>query len=319
MKGVFLDFSTVSNDDVDPAPLREALDTFECHERTTAEEIPARVKDANVILTNKCRITREIMEAAPELQLVTLAATGFDNVDIQAARELDIGVTNIRAYSTPSVAQHVFSLLLTLNQQLDGYRELLGSGAWKRSPNFTMLDYPIHELAGRTMGIVGYGELGKAVANIAAAFGMDVIVAEHAGRDPRHGRVSFEKVIAESDVLSLHCPLNDETRHLINGNILKQMKKSALLINTARGAVVDEQALADALRSGEIAGAGIDVLSQEPPVDGNPLLDRDIPNLVITPHIAWAAVEARQRAVQQMAECIRAFRDGKTMNRVDRS
>ena len=317
MKGVFLDFSTVSNDDVDSSPLADALDTFDCHDRTTVDEIPARVKDANVILTNKCRITREVMEAAPELRLVTLAATGFDNVDLDAARELNVGVTNIRAYSTPSVAQHVFALLLTVNQRLDEYRELLSSGAWKRSPNFTMLDFPIHELAGRTLGIIGYGELGKAVANIAAAFGMDVIVAEHAGKDPRHGRVSFEKVIAESDVLSLHCPLNKDTRHLIGANVLRQMKKTALLINTARGAVVDEQALADALRNGEIAGAGVDVLSQEPPVDGNPLLDGDIPNLVITPHIAWAGVEARQRAVMQMAECIRAFRDGEKLNRVD--
>ncbi|MDX1442155.1 MAG: 2-hydroxyacid dehydrogenase [Gammaproteobacteria bacterium] len=317
MKGVFLDFSTVSHNDVDPAPLGSALDEFDCHDATAPEDIAARVKDANVILTNKCRITRDVMEAAPDLRLVTLAATGFDNVDLDAARELNVGVTNIRAYSTPSVAQHVFALLLTLNQRLDDYRELLSSGAWKRAPNFTMLDFPIHELAGRTMGIIGYGELGHAVANIAAAFGMDVIVAERAGRDPRHGRVSFEKVIKESDVLSLHCPLNADTRHLINANILKQMKKSALLINTARGAVVDEQALADALRNGDIAGAGVDVLSQEPPVDGNPLLDGDIPNLVITPHIAWAGVEARQRAVGQMAECIREFRAGNRMNRVD--
>lgn len=317
MKGVFLDFSTVSHDDVDPAPLANALDDFDCHASTAVDDIIERIGDAQVVMTNKCRITRDIIEAAPELKLVTLAATGFDNVDVAAAREHGVGVTNIRAYSTPSVAQHAFALLLTLSQRLDDYRELLRSGAWKRAPNFTMLDFPIHELAGQTLGIIGYGELGKAVANIGAAFGMDVIVAERAGRDPRKGRVNFEKVITESDVISLHCPLTEETRHLISANVLKQMKPTALLINTARGAVVDEAALADALRNGVIAGAGIDVLSEEPPVNGNPLLDTDIPNLVITPHVAWAGVEARQRAVQQMAECIDAFRKGERKNRVD--
>lgn len=317
MKGVFLDFSTVSHDDVDPAPLANVLDAFDCHASTPVDDIIERIGDAEVVMTNKCRITRNIIEAAPNLKLVTLAATGFDNVDIAAAREHGIGVTNIRAYSTPSVAQHVFALLLTLNQRLDDYRELLRSGAWKKSPQFTMLDFPIHELAGQTLGIIGYGELGKAVANLGAAFGMDVIVAERAGQDPRKGRVNFEKLINESDVISLHCPLTEETRHLISANVLKQMKPTALLINTARGAVVDESALADALRNGVIAGAGVDVLSEEPPVNGNPLLDTDIPNLVITPHVAWAGVEARQRAVEQMAECVRAFREGERKNRVD--
>ena len=316
MHGVFLDFATVSNDDIDPTPLRQALGELTLHDVTPQDAIATAVRDANVILTNKCRIGADEMDAAPKLRLITLAATGFNNIDIEAARERGIAVTNIRAYCTASVVQHVFTLLLALNQKLDGYRELLAQSAWKKAPQFTLLDFPIHELAGRTLGIVGYGELGSSVARVAAAFGMRVLVAERSGRAPREGRVALDELLAQSDVISLHCPLTPETEKLIDADALRRMKKDAILINTARGAIVDERALADALLNGDIGGAGIDVLSEEPPVNGNPLLDLSIPHLIVTPHVAWAAVEARQRAIEQMAACIDAFYRCESLHRL---
>ena len=317
MKGVFLDFATVSAGDIDPSPLNTVLDSVQLIEVTAPADIPRSIGDADVLLTNKCRIGVAEMDAAPSLQLITLAATGFNNIDTDAARARGIAVTNIRGYCTPAVVQHVFTLLLALNQNLDGYRKLLAESAWKKAPQFTLLDYPFHELAGRTLGIIGYGELGRSVAHVASAFGMRVLIAERKGRSPRKGRTAFDTVLRESDMVSLHCPLTGETERLIDGDALAQMKNTAILVNTARGAIVDESALADALRNGVIGGAGIDVLSQEPPVDGNPLLDASIPNLVVTPHVAWAAVESRQRAIQQMADSIAAFRRGEKFNRVD--
>lgn len=316
MKGVFLDFAAVSNGDIDSSPLHDSLDSLVLHDVTAPPDLPARVNDANAILANKCRIGAAEMDAAPELQLIALAATGYNNVDIDAAKARGIAVTNIRAYCTPAVAQHVFALLLALNQNIDGYRRLLANDSWKTSPQFTLLDFPFHELNGRVLGIIGHGELGKAVTRIGEAFGMRVLIAERKGKKPRAGRTAFETVLREADILSLHCPLTPETEKLIDADAFAMMKSDAILINTARGALVDEGALADALRTGEIGGAGIDVLSEEPPVNGNPLLDDSIPNLIVTPHIAWAAVEARQRAIQQMAECVTAFRNGKTLNRV---
>lgn len=318
MKAVFLDFDTVSRDDEIPLdPINEVVTALEVHPHSSPDEIPERIRDCQVLLTNKCRITAEVMDAAPALELICLAATGFDNVDVEAARQRGIGVCNIVAYATPSVVQHSFALMLALNQRLDAYRERLRAGDWERNPHFTMLDYPFHELAAQRLGIVGYGELGRNVARVAEAFGMEVQVAERPGQSPRSDRLALEQVLETADILSLHCPLTEDTRHLIDADALRRMPDHALLINTARGAVVDEAALADALREGRIAGAGVDVLSQEPPVDGNPLLAADIPNLILTPHVAWAGVEARQRAVAEMAANIRAFSRGERRNRLD--
>lgn len=316
MKAVFLDFATVSNDDIDITPLRDSVDELTVHDVTPPGEIAARIKDANVILTNKCRIDAALMDAAPALRLITLAATGYNNIDLDAASAREIGVTNVRAYCTSAVAQHVFCLILALNQNLDGYRRLLRDGAWENAPQFTMLDFPFHELNGRTLGIVGHGELGSAVGRIGETFGMRVLIAERKGQIPRPGRTAFETVIRESDVLSLHCPLTPETERLIDATALAGMKGSAILINTARGAIVDEAALAEALRNGRLGGAGIDVLSEEPPARDNPLLAPGIPNLIVTPHVAWAAQEARQRAVQQMAKCVVAFKNGERLQRL---
>lgn len=319
MKGVFLDFDTVSHEgDLDVTELEAVLEPFQTFPVSSPEQIPERLADARVLLTNKVRVTPAIMDAAPSLELICLAATGYDNVDIEAARERGIAVCNITAYCTHAVAQHVFCLILALNQRLDAYRRRMREGDWARSPHFTMLDYPVHELKDRRLGIIGYGELGSGVVHLAEAFGMQVLVAERPGHDGplREGRLPLDDVLEQSDVISLHCPLTEHTRGLIDADALRRMPRHAFLINTARGAVVDEQALADALRNGEIAGAGIDVLSQEPPVDGNPLLDPEIPNLILTPHMAWGAVEARQRALDEMAMNIRAFSKGEERNRV---
>jgi glycerate dehydrogenase len=316
MHGVFLDFDTVSRGDVSDASLRAALSRLTVHGTTPATALHARLRDAEVVFSNKVGLDRAALDAAPVLKLVCLAATGYNNVDVTHAEARGIAVCNLRDYCTASVAQHVFALLLHFNQHLDGYRALVAARAWERAPQFTLLDLPIHELSTRTLGIVGHGVLGTEVARLAGAFGMRVLIAERRGVAPRAGRVAFETVLAESDYLTLHCPLDDATRGLIGAAELARMRPGAVLINTSRGAVVDEAALAAALRAGRLAGAAIDVLSQEPPVDGNPLLEPGIPDLVVTPHVAWAAVEARQRAVDEMAANCAAFRRGERRNRV---
>lgn len=317
MRGVFLDYATVSQDDIDLSPLRDGLDELEVHAVTPQADIVARIAGFEVVLTNKCQLTADIICQSLDLKIICLAATGFNNVDIAAAREHGVAVCNIRAYCTGSVTQHVFAMALALTQHLQPYQALLQQGAWKQAPQFTLLDYPIHELSGRTFGIIGYGTLGQSVENVARAFGMKVLIAERKGQPPRAGRVPFETVMSDSDIISVHCPLTDETRKLIDANSIALMKPTAILVNTARGAVVDEQALANALCERRIGGAGIDVLSEEPPVNGNPLLDIQSPQLIMTPHVAWAAVEARQRAIEQMAAAVRAFAAGERFNRVD--
>lgn len=316
LRTVVLDLATISRDDLDLSALDRVAPGWTGYPVTRPGEVAERVHDAEAILTNKIRIDRAVFEAAPALKVVCLAATGTNNVDLEEARARGVAVYNIQAYCTASVSQHVFALVLALTINIPGYRALLRDGAWKDSPQFCLLDFPIRELAGRTLGIVGYGELGRATARIGEAFGMEVLVSARPGGRPGPGRLPFDEVLARADVLSLHCPLTPQTRGLIDAAALAHMKPDALLINTARGAVVDEAALADALRRGVIGGAGIDVLSEEPPVNGNPLLADDIPNLIVTPHIAWAAREARQRAIDGMAANIESFLAGGTRNRV---
>ncbi|NNF52143.1 MAG: D-2-hydroxyacid dehydrogenase [Gammaproteobacteria bacterium] len=317
MRGVFLDFATISNNDVDTTRLDAALPTLEYHAVTRAGDLAERVKSAEVILTNKIALGEEVFAAAPDLDLIVLAATGTNNVDLEAAKENGIAVYNIRDYCTSSVVQHVYALILALTRHVRAYQRLLETSAWSNSPQFCMLDYPIRELDGKTLGVVGYGALGKAVADVAKAFGLRVVVARRPGeQDARDDRVSLEDLLGEADIVSLHCPLTPATEKLIGQAELDLMKEDALLINTARGALVDEEALAMALRSGRLGGAGIDVLSEEPPAHGNPLLTGRIPNLIVTPHVAWAAREARQRAVDAMARNIEAFSQGNDTNRV---
>lgn len=313
---VFLDYASVSAGDLDETELRRVLPELQLHAVTAPEQVVGRAAQAEVVLLNKVRLDAPTLAQLPRLRLVCAAATGTDNVDVETAGERGIAVCNIRAYCTGSVVQHVFALLLALTRHLASYQRLLREGAWRGSPQLRLLDYPIRELDGRTLGIVGHGELGRAVAAAAVAFGMRVELASRPGGPATPGRVPLDELLPRVDVLSLHCPLTPATRGLIGARQLAAMKPDALLINTARGGLVDAAALASALRAGRLGGAGIDVLEQEPPVDGSPLLASDVPNLIVTPHVAWAAREARQRALDQMTANVAAWLAGERRNRV---
>jgi len=293
------------------------LPGLELREHSTQAEVPAAIAGAAVVLLNKLQLTRQTIAQSPELKLIVLAATGTNNVDLEAARERGIGVCNLRDYCTASVVQHVLGVTLLLTQKLREYDALVRSGAWQRGDQFCLLDYPIRELAGRRLGIVGHGALGRGVARAAGlALGMEVLIANRPGGTRQAGRFDLEELLPRVDVLSLHCPLTPQTAGLIGAPQLARMKHDALLVNTARGALVDSQALADALRGGRLGGAAIDVLAEEPPSDGNPLLAPDIPNLIVTPHIAWAAREARQRCLDEMAANVEDFLRGGHRGRV---
>jgi glycerate dehydrogenase len=317
VRAVFLDFGTVSNGDLDPGPLERALPGIVIHERTAQADVPGRVAGFEAVLANKSVIDGATIRANPQLKLVALTATGVDNVDLAAARASKVAVCNLRDYCTASVAQHVFALLLALTHRLADYHALVAGGRWQQAGQFSVFPFPIRELQGRVLGIVGFGTLGKAVAAIAGAFGMRVEIANRPGGTPAAGRRDLDDLLPDLDVLSLHCPLTGATRGLISHERLARMKPSAVLINTARGALVDTQALAEALEAGTIGGAGIDVLEREPPPPGHPLLDPSIPNLILTPHVAWAAREARQRSLDELATNVLAFLSGDRRNRVD--
>ena len=315
LKTVFLDYDTVSNGDLDLEALREAAGDLILHD-SSETQIAERMSDADIVLLNKLELTRELLSGAPRLKLVALAATGTNNVDLVAARECGIAVCNVRAYCTASVVQHVWGLILSLTQHVYEFSRLSKDGSWTKDEAGAVLSHPIRELQGRIFGVVGWGELGRGTARIAEAFGMQVRIANRPGSAPQSGRVPLHELLAAADILSLHCPLNDATRGMIGARELALMKPDALLINTARGALIDGPALAAALRAGRLGGAGIDVLPQEPPAHGEPLLDGQIPNLLVTPHIAWAAREARQRCIDEMAANIRDFRSGGRRGRV---
>jgi glycerate dehydrogenase len=317
MRAIFLDYATVSfRGDLDPTPLHRVLPGVELRMHTAQADVPAAIAGAGIVLLNKLRLTRGIIADSPSLKLVLLAATGTNNVDLEAAREHGVAVCNLRDYCTSSVVQHVIGVLLLLTHRLREYDTLVRSGAWQRGDQFCLLDYPIRELTGRTLGIVGFGTLGKGVAHAARALGMRVLVANRPGGAPVAGRVDLDELLPNVDVLSLHCPLTPATEGMIGAARLARMKSDAVLINTARGALVDSAAVADALRAGRLGGAAIDVLPKEPPADGDPLLAGDIPNLIVTPHIAWAAREARQRCLDEMAANAEDFRRGGHRGRV---
>ncbi|MBI1195318.1 MAG: 2-hydroxyacid dehydrogenase [Gammaproteobacteria bacterium] len=314
MKGVILDEETFDTGDLDLTALERADVEWTHYPRTTSAQRIERLRGAVVAVSNKVRIDEDCFAACPELRLVCVAATGTNNVDLEAAARHGVTVTNARGYATPSVTQHVFSLLLSLVTRQSDYRAAVTGGRWQTSPDFCLLDFPITELAGKVLGIVGYGELGHAVAGVARAFGMEVSIAARPGTIPGPDRIALADLLPRVDVLSLHCPLTEQTRNLIAGPELALMKPTAILINTARGGIVEETALANALRAGRLGGAGVDVLSVEPPRDGNPLLDTSIPNLIVTPHIAWASRESRQRLVEDVAENILAWQRGESRN-----
>lgn len=312
MKAVFLDADTLGTD-VDFGPL-EAAAELETHGRTPPDRVAARIADAQAVITNKVVLDEAHFSAAPHLAVVVVTATGVNNIDLDAARLRGIRVVNAIHYARPVLVQHTFSLILALSNHLVDYVGDVRAGWWQQSSMFCRMDYPIMELAGKTLVVVGYGDLGRGVARLGQALDMDVRIAARPGQEAEEvdgfRRQPLADLLPVADVVSIHCLLSDATRDLIGPDELRAMKSSALLVNTARGGIVNEPALAAALRDGEIAGAGVDVLTQEPPANGNPLLADDIPNLLVTPHCAWASREARQRMVSQSAENLRAFIDG---------
>lgn len=308
LHAVFLDSATL--DDLDFSPLRACFASLTLHSASTPEQIIERLQGAQVAISNKAPLTEQVFAACPDLRLVLVSATGTNNVDLAAARARGITVCNCQGYGTASVAQHCLALMLALATRLPDYQAAIRAGRWQQASQFCLLDFPIMELNGKTLGILGHGELGSAVGRLGEAFGMRVLIGQLPGRAARPGYVPLDELLTRVDVLSLHCPLTEQTRNLIGARELALLKPGALLINTARGGLVDEQALADALRSGHLGGAASDVLSEEPPRNDNPLLAPDIPRLILTPHSAWGSREARQRIIEQLAENARAFQAG---------
>ncbi|NNE05967.1 MAG: D-2-hydroxyacid dehydrogenase [Xanthomonadales bacterium] len=314
--GVFLDIGSVDQGDLDRVRLETAISAWQWHDRTSRDQAAARIKDAQVVVSNKCFVGDAEMSSAPELKLIVIAATGTNVVDLEAARRNRVTVCNSVDYGTASVTQHVITLMLNLLTSQPFYRDRVMAGDWSRAEQFCLMDMPIREVAGLNLGVIGYGVLGKSVARMAKALGMNVLVAERRGRKPRPDHLAFEDVVAHADVLTIHCPLTDETRGLFDRAMMQRMKRNAVLINTARGGIVVEEDLVSCLHDGIIAGAAVDVLTVEPPPEDHVLLAKDIPNLIVTPHNAWASKSARQALLDQIAATIRAFERGQPVNRV---
>ena len=319
MRAVFLDFDSVTRGDIDRTVLERVVSPWIFHGDTESSQLLERIHNAEIIVTNKTALDRAIIFAENRLKLICVAATGYNNIDLVAAAEGGVAVCNVRGYATQSVTQHVFMLMLALTRHFMDYQQLVKSGGWQSSRFFCRLDYAIDELTGKSLGIIGYGELGRAVARVAEVFGMQVLIAEHKGvpsSSIRTGRKPFDEVLARADFISLHCPLSPDTRELIGQLEFGLMKPTAYLINTARGALINENALLKSLETGEIAGAAIDVLQGEPPEHGHPLLAYAHSNLIVTPHIAWASRESRQRLLVLLAENIHNFIHNQPFNQI---
>ncbi len=314
--GVFLDRATIPRHISLPAlPFEHHwLEYDACEPQQGVERLLA----ADIVITNKVVLTREMLIQLPKLKLIAISATGTNNVDLPACRDLNIAVCNVQGYATRSVPEHVVAMMFALRRNLIGYHNDIAAGEWQRHKQFFFFTHPIGDIAGSTMGIIGSGALGQATANLARALGMHVLLAERKGQvECRDGYTSFEQVLAQADVLSLHCPLTDETRNIISEAELAQMNPNALLINTGRGGLVDEQALVDALKRRQIAGAGVDVFSAEPADMDNPLIaNRDLPNLLLTPHVAWGSDSSIQQLATILIDNISAFMRGEAKNRV---
>ncbi|MCZ6502299.1 MAG: D-2-hydroxyacid dehydrogenase [Gammaproteobacteria bacterium] len=312
MKGVILDAGSLGKGEVDLSPITDLLDEWQVYGTSSPTETIERIGEATVVLSNKIVLDEEKFSIAGKLRLISVMATGTNNIDLDAAKRADITVSNAVAYATPSVVQHTISLMLALSTNLPAYIHDVKSGAWQKAPAFCMLDHPISELDGKVLGIVGFGELGSSVAAVARALGMKVLISQRPGcTNESKYRLPFDDLISEVDYLSLHCPLTAETENLVNLATLKKMKSSAFLINTARGGLVDAADLLQALGSNIIAGAAVDVLNTEPPPENDLLTNANQNNLIVTPHNAWGAIESRQRLVQQMADNINGFLTGK--------
>ncbi|MCK5813643.1 MAG: D-2-hydroxyacid dehydrogenase [Cocleimonas sp.] len=308
LQAAILDEATFNANDLNLDSLLNLVKYWHRYPSTTVAQRPEHLANIHIAVTNKVVFDKPLLESLPELKLILLTATGMDNVDRDTCKALGIAVFNVTNYCTTSVAQHVFSLILALSRQLIPYQNMTKTGDWSRSENFSSLKFPIQELNGKTLGLVGYGALAKGVEQLAKAFGMKILIAQRAGANIAiEGRLLLKDLLPQVDVLSIHCPLTPHTKHLINAQALQLMKPTALLINTARGGVVDNLALANALRTHQISAAGIDVLEIEPPPIDHPLLANDLPNLIVTPHIAWASVEARQRVIDHVANNLKQW------------
>lgn len=310
----FLDLQSIYPDDLNLGNLESCVDDWHWFQKISHEELINQINQFEIVISNKVVIDAEILEHANQLKLICVAATGYNNVDIAAANQKGIVVCNVQHYATQAVVQHVFSLLLTLITQLDESRSAAINGQWSKSDNFCVLGLPITELAGKKIGIVGYGALGSAVAEVAKAFGMKVIIAKRNSHDKKPNRVDLDELLACVDVLSLHCPLNHQTSGMIGESEISLMKPNSIIINTSRGGLVDEGALLHALQNKKIAGAALDVLEQEPPLGDNQMINADLENLIVTPHVAWASQESRQRLVDEIVKNILAFKTGKPRN-----
>lgn len=317
MKAVFLDRNSLDLNDLNLESLTAAFEHMTLYSTTEADQVLARIQDADVVITNKVMLDADTIKQSKHLKLILISATGTNNVDLAQAKTQGITVCNCQAYGTSAVAQHTLMLMLALSTSVIQYNQAVQQGQWNKASQFCLLDFPIVELAGKTLGIIGYGELGQTVARLAQAFDMKVLVGAIPNRSLVEGRMALNELFGQVDYLSLHCPLTVDTQDLIDVEVFERMKPTAFLINCARGGIVNEQALADALRQGKIAGAATDVLSVEPPEHGNTLLNSDIPNLIITPHSAWGSVDARQRIVQQLVENVEAFKNGRPIRQVN--
>jgi len=317
MKAVFLDCQTFSST-IDLTAIEQQVSELVCYSNTSAEQVLERCQNIEVLITNKVVLTAGLLAQLPALKLICIAATGYNNIDINAVKALDIAVTNVSGYAGSSVAQYVMAQILEYYQQTSHHNANTEQGYWQKSETFCYHGNSITELSGKTLGLIGYGNLGQAVAKLADAFGMNILISERVNSsETRQGRVNFDQVISQADILSLHCPQTAMTENLINADVLDKMKSSAMLINTARGALVNSSDLLAALTSEKIAYAVLDVLEQEPPPADHPLLNAKLANLKITAHIAWASYEAQQRLIDLLSKNIAAFKQGERLNRLD--
>ncbi|MEJ6475154.1 D-2-hydroxyacid dehydrogenase [Pseudoalteromonas piscicida] len=314
MQIVVLDAKTLAGTDLSPIAKLGALTSYDT---TSSEDVLSRSKDADVIITNKVKLNADIIASLPHLKLICVAATGVNNIDLAAAKAHQVAVANVAGYSTPSVVQHTFTMLGNLMTNIHRYQQDCRAGLWQQSDMFCRLDYNIAEISGKNFVIVGHGTLGEAVAKVAQAFGAHVMIAERKGASTvRSGRVAFEDALRAADIVSIHCPLTPETTDLIDANAFALLPDHAYLVNTARGGIVNEQALVAALGNNQIAGAAVDVLTQEPANASNPLIQYQGENLLLTPHTAWASKEAIVRLIAEIATNIDSFVMGVARNRV---
>lgn len=317
MHAVWLDEGSINQGDLDVSALESAFSTFERYPHTSQEEVPARIKNAQLIICNKVILSEASLQSAKKLKVILVTATGVDHIDLKGCQKNAIAVFHAKDYGIDTVAQHTLMLLLMLARQQKHYQREMSRGAWSRQPQFALFDQPILDVSGQTLGVVGFGKIGQKVASLAKAFGMTVLVAERKGASTkRSDRVLFADCLAQSDFVTLHCPLTEETHQMMNHNAWKLMKPSSFFINTARGALVDEESLKLALEQNLISGAALDALSIEPPLPTHPLVALNHPRLILTPHQAWASQGARQCIIDQTVENRMSFVNGSQLRRI---